>query len=457
MYTFKKEGSWREHQADFILTKRKKALKNRFFTRLIPCLLVGLVLVGSWRYVGIGDRVADWLSTRPAPETQKAEAAVPPPPRISRSDLQKMIRDIDFLNSGKSVFFVDTPEESFRIATSLDADLTAYLTSVLDQLKSLTRGKPRQIAMVVMDATNGRLLSMAGFDLENPGTNPCTRTDYPAASIFKIVTAAAAADALGYTPHTPLYFNGNKYTLYKRQLKETKNRYTVKTSFAKAFADSINPVFGKIGKNYLGRKKLAAYADNFGFNQFPGSDIAFEPGRFSVKDSDYHLAELGCGFNHDTRISPVFGAMMVTAVLNAGQTLIPAVVEKVTDSSGETIYKHRKEFYKTAMAAGTADTMTTLMAKTVSSGTARKSFRGYSRDKVLSTLTIGGKTGSLYNRQHTIKYDWFIGFGKEKKGGRAIAVSVVVGHGKYIGTRASIHAKLILKKYFSPKKDALSG
>jgi beta-lactamase class D len=68
---------------------------------------------------------------------------------------------------------------------------------------------------------------------------------------------------------------------------------------------------------------------------------------------------------------------------------------------------------------------------------------------VLSKLTIGGKTGSLSNREHTIKYDWFTGFAKEKNGPRAITFSVMVGHGEYIGTRAASHARSLIKQYFT--------
>ncbi|MCP4022266.1 MAG: PbpA, partial [Desulfobacteraceae bacterium] len=84
----------------------------------------------------------------------------------------------------------------------------------------------------------------------------------------------------------------------------------------------------------------------------------------------------------------------------------------------------------------------------ISRGTAKKAFRGHSRDATLSKLVIGGKTGSLYNKEHTVKYDWFTGFGKEKKGNRKIVLSIVVGHRKYIGTRASQYGKKILKLYF---------
>jgi cell division protein FtsI/penicillin-binding protein 2 len=143
---------------------------------------------------------------------------------------------------------------------------------------------------------------------------------------------------------------------------------------------------------------------------------------------------------------------MVSAIVNKGQCLVPRLVDRINNSDEDQIYKSTKEIYKRPISAKTAATMKRLMKKTVSSGTARKLFRGYSRDKVLSHLLIGGKTGSLSNRAHTIKYDWFIGFGQHKTTKKTLIVAVVVGHGKYIGTRACTHAKSMLKTYFSTPK-----
>ncbi|MCD4675004.1 MAG: PbpA [Desulfobacula sp.] len=367
---------------------------------------------------------------------------------MSKNQLNNIISHTQFTKTDKNIFFVDTPEDSYKITTSIDIYLQEYLLSLLERLKRLTRGKPQRIAFVIMEADTGKIIAMTGFDLENPDANPCTESDYPAASIFKIVTAAAAVETLGYTPQTQLYFNGNKYTLYKRQLKDVKNKYSYKISFSRAFAESVNPVFGKIGKNYLGKEKLESYAGAFGFNRVIHSELPFTSGSFETNGSAYHLAELGCGFNNDTTISPVFGAMLISAVVNSGKVMLPSIVEHVTDSDGHIIYKNKKATYITAIKPETAATMMQLMEKTISKGTARKSFRGALRDKVLSKLIIGGKTGSLYNKEHTVKYDWFTGFGKEKKTNKKIALSIVVGHRKYIGTRATTYAKMILKQYF---------
>jgi cell division protein FtsI/penicillin-binding protein 2 len=444
--SFSNHNSWRRQQASFLLAQRKKSFFQKWRKPfLVFCLIAGAV-AGGWAVFTvllIGSN--DMEQTAP----QISKPTLKPPVSLTRAQVREIIQDVDLVNTGRNVFPAKTAQGIVQVVTYLDVNLTGFLNATLDHLKTLTRGKPTQIAMVVMDGHQGHILAMAGFDLEDKEANPCTRAVYPAASIFKIVTAAAAMDELNFSPKTPLYFNGNKYTLYKRQLTDVKNKYTVKVSLEDAFAQSINPVFGKLGQTYLGREHLSAYAQAFGFNQTPDTDLMFDTGLFHMEDNNFHLAELGCGFNRDTLISPLFGAMMITPLLNNGQTVLPAVISHVMDVDGNFIYRHTPSRSATAMTSKSAAAMMGLMEKTVLHGTARKSFGSFSRDKVLSKLTIGGKTGSLSNREHTIKYDWFTGFAKEKNGPRAITFSVMVGHGEYIGTRAASHARALIKQYFT--------
>jgi cell division protein FtsI/penicillin-binding protein 2 len=440
---FRTEDSWRREQAAYLFSRKRKSIFQKWRTPFLLFFLAAAALAGGW-----GVFTTFWSASDVPDPPAVATPPLTSPVYLTQAQIREMVREQDLVNAARNVFLTDTPNGFVQVVTFLDVGLTGFLNARLDHLKTLTRGKPRQIAIVVMDGYQGHILAMAGFDLENSDTNPCTRAMYPAASIFKIVTAAAAMDALNYTPDTPLHFNGNKYTLYKRQLTEAKNKYTVTVSLEKAFAESINPVFGKLGQRYLGRETLSAYARAFGFNQTPDTDLVFDTGLFHMEDNDFHLAELGCGFNRDTLISPVFGAMMITPLLNDGRTVVPAVISHVMDANGNAIYQHTPALPFTAMSPASAAAMTGLMEKTVTHGTARKSFGSFSRDKVLSKLTIGGKTGSLSNREHTIKYDWFTGFAKDRTGDHAITFSVVVGHGKYIGTRAAAHARSLIRHYF---------
>jgi beta-lactamase class D len=89
-----------------------------------------------------------------------------------------------------------------------------------------------------------------------------------------------------------------------------------------------------------------------------------------------------------------------------------------------------------------------MMQATVRYGTARKTFRGYRKDRILSQLNIGGKTGSIFNRKHDLRFDWFVGFAEEIQGEKKLAVSIVVAHEEYIGIRAGQYARMVIRKHF---------
>jgi cell division protein FtsI/penicillin-binding protein 2 len=221
-------------------------------------------------------------------------------------------------------------------------------------------------------------------------------------------------------------------------------------TFSKAFAESINPIFGKIASTGLDPEKLSLYATAFGFNQGVETDFPFDSGSLILTDSAFQLAEVGCGFNKTTTISPMFGAMIASTIVNRGNRTLPSMVKRITDSKGNVLYTGASSSpVKKAISPKTASAVRAMMAETILRGTARRSFKGLERDSTLSRLEIGGKTGSLNSRDNKVKYDWFAGFAKEKNGSKSLALAVVVGHRKYIGTRAATYGRKMFKHYFN--------
>ena len=226
------------------------------------------------------------------------------------------------------------------------------------------------------------------------------------------------------------------------------NRYTNSLSLKDSFAQSVNPVFGKIGALYLDREALEAYGNAFAFNQEVNFELPWIRSRLTVEDKAYQRAEIASGFNRRTTMSPLHGAVIVSAIVNAGKPVEPTLVDRIEDTAGNIVYQTRPRFLPPAVSPQTADVLNQLMVATIASGTARKPFRGHTRNKVLSRLILGGKTGSIYNRDHDERFDWFVGFATEKKGSEKIVVSVMVAHEKYIGIRAGQYARMAIERYF---------
>jgi len=455
-----KRPTWRVYQENL---KRKKTGGNRlkylaFFSVLCAVLL-------AWMG-GFGWRTCGKAAVKPdagyglggvgcASGGSLEKAAVKPDAglghrMLEKKDLRILLENQDFLSRTEDRFSISRDGHAFRVETSLNTSLQRVLIEKLDVVNC------RYVGIVVMDPDSGRILAMTGFDKTEASSNPCTG-GFPAASIFKIVTAAACIESCGYNPQTVFAFNGGKHTLYKHQLRDREDRYSQKITLKNAFAQSVNPVFGKIGALRLVPIVLEKHAEAFGFNHDIDFELPVSLSRVVFSEEPYRLAEVSCGFNRDTTISPLHGAMLSSAVFNRGQLIAPGIIDAVVDENGKTLYRHQPEMIGRATSPETSRMIGSLMEETVSSGTCRKAFSGYRSDKTLSRLNLGGKTGSIDNASHDVRLDWFVGFARDKNGPGRLAVSVVVGHERYIGTRASQYARIAIREYFSNYFSQIAG
>src|SRR5262249_52320628 len=96
----------------------------------------------------------------------------------------------------------------------------------------------------------------------------------------------------------------------------------------------------------------------------------------------------------------------------------------------------------------TARVLAQMMQRTISHGTARKSFRGYQKSLALRDAFLGGKTGSLNSKELHGHCDWFVGFAK--KGEERLAVSVVIVNRNYWRIKSSAIARQIFEKALKP-------
>lgn len=431
-----RDAQWRDFQEGL----RKQSARQRALRR-IPVyilLLCALILLTHGIFRLLDRRQAASEPTAPPVAESPCVAAI----TAERIDI---IRQLSLANSTCNTFGLVSKGLDYEITTSLMPALQEFIINHIDRKNSLYFG------FVIMEPDTGRIVSMVSHDRFEPDNNVCVRADFPAASIFKIVTAAAAIETKNYQPQTPMTFNGNKYTLYQNQLTLNRGRYSTTMSFADAFAKSVNPVFGNIGMHDLGRANLETYGASFGFNRAPQLEICMDKSRLIIKDEPYNWAEIASGFNRTTLLSPVHGALIIAVALNEGQWVEPRLIDAIR-SENDMIYRGHPNNEHRVIQPQTAAFLKKLLETTVKSGTAAKAFRGASRDKILSQLNIGGKTGSINDRpDHTIRYDWFTGFAEKKDGSQSIVISIIVAHKDFIGTRAGQYARMGIKKYYEIK------
>ncbi len=428
--------NWREYQSQL---KHRRPGRGSLVLLFKGVGLAAVLMAVLWAALREGDS-----HHRPTASPQPARAAVDRSATalLSKADVRDLLADRSTADLVKKRFFVGWGDRKLAVESSIDEALQAYLTQRLYEKTS------RYIAIVVMEAASGRILALVGFDKHDRAGNPCLHSSFPAASVFKIVTAGAAIEHCRLSSGSTLTYNGAKHTLYKSQIKEIDNRYTHRTTLAASFAQSVNPVFGKLGRHCLGREAITRYADAFGFNRAIPFEFLLPASRAVVTEEPYQWAEVASGFNRTTLISPLHGAIIAAVPANAGILVEPTIVDRITGPGDHVLYRARRQDRIRAVSHETAKEIERLMRETVRRGTARKVFRTRTKDPVLSQLVIGGKTGSIDNAGHDARYDWFVGFARHDRHREAMAVAVVVAHEKYIGRRAGEYARLAMKEYF---------
>lgn len=291
--------------------------------------------------------------------------------------------------------------------------------------RTLNLWKPDHAAFVALDADTGRIITMVSFQREKSGENLNLVGTFPAASIFKVVTASAAIDSRKASSETVVPFNGGSHTLYKRNVNDqSRNRWTRFMTMRDAFARSVNTWFGKLGLFYVGPQKLLDYAEKFQFNKPIRADIPVDVGIARIAPEDpWSVVTAASGFTRDNTMSPLHGALIAAAVANDGVMMEPYIVESLSDTEGNIIYQALPREEAKIMAPASAAELRELMRETIRSGTSRKSFRSVVRRRGFDDVEMGGKTGSLTGTNPKGKCDWFVGYARFN--GRKVAVAAL--------------------------------
>ncbi len=294
--------------------------------------------------------------------------------------------------------------------------------------------------IVVMDARTGAILALYGHDRGGQNCTLCLDTNH-AASVFKMVTAVAAIDQKGYTGTSTFSYTGSAHTLYKHQLVNRHDRWTADITLADAFAHSNNVVFGKLGTIYLGEDPIYLAAMKMGFWKSPLKEIECEPSTIFFPTDEYSLAELACGFNRQTRISPVHAAQMASAALNDGSMVTPRIVR------GGKVEK------AAVMGEEAAHGLASMMERTIRCGTISSEFRNMASDRVLRNITIGAKSGSIDGDEPPGRRNWFVGFAMDETSGEAITIGCLLVLDAKYWIQADTLSRLVIRQYFSRQLD----
>ena len=419
---FRREGSrWRRDQR-----RRRARLTRRGRATVVTCILTATGPI-VWAAVGPGPASTAPVSATAvaAPALGSPEPALSPPGLFARLPVTRAA-----LALPRSGATEDAPAggrfyESFedgavpgaapgpiRVEYTLDAELMEHVFRVL------RRGRVDLGHVVLMDPDTGRVHAYASTDV---GRFPPTRT-YPAASLVKIITAAAAIDLDPRMARLPCRFRGSPYRLTPSRIDPPRRGTTV--SLRKALATSNNQCFAQLAVHAVGGAGLLGAIDRFGWLSEPAP--AHAAGSVEVGDDRYGIGKLGCGLS-GCRITPLH-AVQLAAALAHGERVAPRWIDRVVDADGRELPLPALPEPRRVMSRELAAELREMLVDTTTRGTARSAFRGKRGRRLLHPLEVAGKTGSLSGTAPDGRYEWFIGVAPADDPRIAISVLLVQGH-----------------------------
>ena len=329
----------------------------------------------------------------------------PRPDRAVRED----DRMVQILDDGTRIGFTFDPEAQERT------------------IEMLTRHEVPFGAVVALDPRTGAIKVYAEVANENPQLRGLVRKAIaPAASVFKIVTAAALLESGGVAPDEKVCHPGAHDVVTAAHLVDHPRRDKVCETLGEALAHSTNTVFAKLADRNLDQGSLFRAASAFGF----GREIPFlypvEVSPARIPFDRLERARTAAGFLH-TRLTPLHGALIAASVANGGQMMLPRLVEYVQDAEGRSLVDlPPPAAWTRTVRAETARTLTAMMEGTVEDGTAAKAFADEKRPANLRGLRIAGKTGSLSSKgEEQFHFSWFVGYAPAERPTIAVAVLMV--------------------------------
>jgi peptidoglycan glycosyltransferase len=310
-------------------------------------------------------------------------------------------------------------------------------------------------AAVVVSIPDGRVLAMVGRSAAEPalGARELALGAWaPAASVFKIVSAAALVSEGGVSSTTKTCYHGGVSSILPDNLIDMPIIDRRCDTLAYGLGKSQNAILAKLATRHLDADKLARVGRAFGFGETIPFELPVEPSHLDVPSDALEFARTAAGFWHST-LSPLHGALLAAAIANHGAMPAPTLVDRAFGPDG-------RELPATLAAAGprrvvnmaAAREVGRMMELTTRIGTAKSTFRDKHGRRYLS-VEVAGKTGTLSAQTDKgyVGYSWFIGYAPVDR--PTMAFAVALGNQPTWRIKATYVAKRIVTAYLAEHGD----
>lgn len=409
-------SSFDRRKLDILKTLIKSGHADRRMRLILP--IVALIL-------GVYPAVSMLISARNAQSSVVKSIMASMPGKFPRHGLDNLqsfryaaaaLPTARFINGD---LMAQTPDRE-TVVYSIDQELQERVEKVMR-----TSRVPYGV-FVAMEPRSGRILAMVAHSSIDPSWERNSFYNlYPMASLFKIITAAAALENKKVSPDTVFAFRGKSTSENPRYWFVKPGRNNQEMPLDLAMGKSVNPVFGRLASDVVGRDSIVNFAERFGFNQalLPGTCLKASSSTTPQNDSELKL--MGAGLCRDVKISPLHVAAIMSAIANNGVMMFPSLAREIRDARGEPVYSQQGQSLRSLVTPETAAQLAKMLSKTVPSGTSRKVFHDRRGRSLLASVDIAAKTGSINGTDPAGHYSWFAAYAPMDDPQIAIAALII--------------------------------
>lgn len=316
-------------------------------------------------------------------------------------------------------------ENGYDVTLTIDANIQSIVEKSLAE--AVDEYKCESGITVAMDPSTGKILAMADYpsydcnDHNTPNSHlaqvwdtlsseekntsllrmytPKAVTDtYEPGSVFKIITSSIALEENIVDTDTVTFNCTGSYTVEGEKRPIQCHKYPAShgaQTLRQALENSCNPAFVDLGLR-IGAKTSYKYYEAFGFFNKTGISISGEPksGIFypldTIKPHELGTASFGQRFT----ITPLQMITAAAAIANDGILVQPQIVDHITNTDTGEVTTFNTQEVRQVISKETADKVASMMESVVEEGTGKKVKYDESIVNLMSSYSIGGKTGT---------------------------------------------------------------
>ncbi|HEY2899858.1 MAG TPA: penicillin-binding transpeptidase domain-containing protein [Polyangia bacterium] len=306
---------------------------------------------------------------------------------------------------------------------------------------------------VVISIPDGRVLAMVGHSAVDPTLGAeqlALRPWAPAASVFKVVSAAALVSEGGLSSHSQACYHGGVSAVLPDNLIDIPSIDRRCDTLGYGLGKSQNAILAKLASRHLTADQLSRVGHAFGFGSAIPFEIPLEPSHLDVPTDGLEFARTAAGFWHST-LSPMHGALLAAVIANGGNMPAPTLVDRAYDADGNLLPLSVTR-PRPVVDLATAREVGRMMELTTRIGTAKGTFRDKHGHRYLN-VEVAGKTGTLSAETDKgyVGYSWFVGYAPADH--PTIAFAVALGNHPTWRIKATYVARRIVTTYLAEKGD----